>query len=171
MLLKNSTKRISLKSVLFLIVLLIALPACDIVEDDNQCEDTMTSKIELRLTPSVKIEHADGIPFDGVVVFNVYKEYCDGTVSGSFTKQTTTDPDGYANFYYTYYYDFKNTKDKVYFSYVISQGSNTQEVKGEIPQSMVLDNMVFIGIERITFLDMFENYYNEEPIVLTWDAP
>jgi len=171
----NQKKPINHKTWHIFLVISISLFSflgCELLEDkEDECEATAAGWIELYLFPDVKITHANGDAFDGYVTFEVYKTYCDGTISGNFTKETVTDPDGFADFYYRYVYDLKNTEDIIYFKYIINQGDESYEKKGEITYNRITQEEIYSEDDDsyIYKMEMHSDFYNEEAIVLPWN--
>lgn len=66
----------------------------------------------------LNVHYNDGIPFDGKVTFRMYKQYCNGKVSGDSTNDCINDQNGrfWANAGYNQYW-FKNENDRVYYEF------------------------------------------------------
>ncbi len=153
----------NLSRIIAVLVIFFLLIGCK--KEHEKCAETATMGISLRIFPDVKIVYKDGKPFDGSVTFNVYKQYCNGAVSGSFSKKTSTISEGMTRFYYWYSYLFNNTKDVVCFTYVIKQNGQSYEERGKITYYKARIH----GYGTEFSMEIFEDYYNKKPIVLPWN--
>lgn len=154
----------NLSRIIAVLVIFFLLIGCE--KEREKCQETSISEFNLRISPDVKIVHKDGKPFDGIVTFNIYKSYCSGEISGSFSKEATTNSEGMANFHYAYIYLFGNTKDVIYFTYVIKQNGKSHEEKGKMTYNKLIKHTIsYVWVS----IEMFKDYYNKKPIVLPWN--
>jgi hypothetical protein len=115
---KNQWQKLFLS---FIIILLFN--TCDLLsnDSDNKCKETEQPSFEKSLSPAVYIKNKNGESYWGAhVEINIYKEYCDGTIKGTFIKKATTLEDGYANFAYVFTYKFANLEDKVNYTITVT---------------------------------------------------
>lgn len=110
--------------------------------------------------------HSDDSPYvSGKVDFSVYKTYCNGENKGNFYKLGTTDSNGVVKFYYYYEYKYGNTKDEVWFSYVIDD----KTVDGNSKHNGLITYHQASRAPEISdgvkLFNIYEDYYDNEPLV------
>ncbi len=113
----------SLLNFFLIFSLIFFFNACDLISGDggNKCKETEQPEFEKSLSPAIYIKNKRGESYWGAhVEINIYKEYCDGTIKGTFVKKATTLEDGYANFAYVFTYKFANLEDKVNYTITVT---------------------------------------------------
>lgn len=95
--------------------LLFLFSNCSLIglDDDDDCKNDTIDEFEYTFKPYVNVAYSDYVPFEGKVDFEIYKVYCDGVVSGKFTKNGYTDENGFWDLGYNYAYKYKYEGDYV----------------------------------------------------------
>ena len=123
--------------------------------ESNPCEDK-TPPITAKFILSIQVKFQDGTPWPGTVYFHIYKKYCGGAISGSYTTDGPTI--GETGIYHTghiYTYELQQ-KDEVYIQF---------EVHG---QKYVYVDQKFTGFGLTGPVDKIEKQYS---MILPWDPP
>lgn len=111
------------QNLLLNLFVVIIFCGCDLIsnDNDNKCKETEQPEFEKSFEPNIYIKNSKGENYWGAhVKINIYKEYCDGTIKGTFIKEATTNEEGYANFAYIFTYKFANLGDKVNYTITVS---------------------------------------------------
>ena len=111
------------ENLIFCIFILASFSSCDLLSNDSKskCKETEQPEFEKSFAPAIYVKNSKGENYWGAhVEINIYKEYCDGTIKGTFIKTATTLEDGYANFAYVFTYKFANLEDKVNYTITIT---------------------------------------------------
>lgn len=132
---------------------------CELIDgEDDKCKDTKSKLIYTLVIPTTFVYLSNSDPaVDVSVKFNIYKQYCDGTTNGIYEKTTTCDSEGKAFFGMIYSYKLENTKDVLYYTYVITQGEFTTEVKGNVSYSEA--EKIWLSYYEKEEVDYPMNYY------------
>ena len=170
-----------------LLIFIFLFSGCDLLEDDEKsgCDATKADAFVLGVIPNVNIIYANGDDYGNYnVKFDIYKSYCDGTLSGTFSTEDMTSPQGRASFPMQYEYKFANTEDKVYFTYTIIQGGKNikhaqngftttsdgrllHTVKGEITYGFANNMLVSFNGNKVAEMDI--DWFERTPIELPWN--
>ena len=96
--------------------------------NDDECEITsLESTVKKSFIVSGKIVYLNNEPYEGPLHFSIYKEYCDGTISGSwgYDLETRAYGEWFTPSYFTYKFD--NTEDFVIACVSVSQDGYLRE--------------------------------------------
>lgn len=157
-----------LKTVLLTLTFSIVLFGCKKTSDTStECKKTEAEEFTLRINPDIVVVHSDNSPYEGgTIQINIYKEYCSGEISGNFTKNVETNSSGEAKFFYFYEYKFANTKDEVWFDYIID-GKLTSD--GDAKHTGYISYLKAASATEIgdglRIFSIQDDYYNGDPLI------
>jgi len=86
-------------------------------EFEEPCKKTEMTAMDKDFTLYLQVNYKDDVPFNGKVVFRIYKKYCDGKISGDYRGDCVSNQNGlYRSGYITNYF-FRNKNDRVYYEF------------------------------------------------------
>jgi len=98
-------------------------------ESDLGCGEEFDTEIKVTLTVRLVTFYPNGSPYSGPIHFNIKKKYCDGTISGNYSEDITSDWTGHAFVQRIYQYVFKNSGDRILISYLLPTPGDYTEMK------------------------------------------
>lgn len=130
---KNKIKKLLGFHFLLGVLIFSTFNSCEVSEKTDKCKEFAREEINLKLNPDIKVflvDEGQTTPaVDYSVTIDIYKEYCNGEISGTYSKTTTTDELGRAKFSYYFLYKMDNALDEIYITYTAKQGDNIKAVK------------------------------------------
>jgi len=103
--------------------------SCQKDEDlKDDCYKLRTDTEFFDISIKAQVQHKDSIPYEGPIRLQLYKTYCNGTISGDFEQSGTTNDEGYFDPHYTYTYKYENLQDKVDLKWYVINESGEEEL-------------------------------------------
>ncbi|RLD27314.1 MAG: hypothetical protein DRI54_01295 [Bacteroidetes bacterium] len=137
--------------------LIFTYSSCEITNVDDDICQKKEPLINGTFIVSTKIKYNDGVPYDGLVKFKIYKIYCNGTINGKYEREGNADESGYYSTNYIYTYKYENLRDEVKFYFKINSASEEKKVWYEYSYNAIKSE------DANTVNQMFE-------ITLPWDS-
>jgi hypothetical protein len=116
---------------IILIALIVGANTCEKETDDfeESCDLSERPLINRSFVVTVEVQYSDSVPYQGNVDLKLFKEYCNGSISGNFHKIGNTNSQGKWLCNEQFVFKYENDYDKVDVTVKVANNETSEEVR------------------------------------------